>query len=284
MASLFNRLSMTLIKLAMARFLYRLVHLFVSQDKRIIHRGGIKYEVDLSEGIDLYLFLFGNFQKYIVHSKYLSLAPDAVVLDVGANIGAMTLQFAKQVPHGKVYSFEPIDYAFIKLQRNVTLNPELVQRISMERKFVSNVSSAETDITAYASWKVNGKRYENRHPIHGGIPQKASEVLSITLDEFCSARNLERIDLIKIDTDGHEFDVLKGAQEIMVKYHPQIIFELGLYTMEERGITFDDFCELLLPIGYSLMNVNTGKIITRRNFLNEIPWKSTIDILAVPSA
>ena len=72
--------------------------------------------MDLSEGIELSLYLFGNFQKHIINNKILHFKADDVIIDVGANVGIMSLQFAARVPHGRVYSFEPTYYAFENLK------------------------------------------------------------------------------------------------------------------------------------------------------------------------
>ena len=65
MNAMLGRLPWTRLRIAMAKVLYRLVHLVYRQDKRVIERSGISYEVDLSEGIDLAVFLFGNFQRHV---------------------------------------------------------------------------------------------------------------------------------------------------------------------------------------------------------------------------
>ena len=63
MSALAN-LPLTQIKIQIAKILYFWVTLFAGKKRRIIKRNGIKYEVDIQEGLDLSLFLFGNFQKF----------------------------------------------------------------------------------------------------------------------------------------------------------------------------------------------------------------------------
>ena len=92
---LLNRLPLTRVKIGIARILYKGLPPRYRKQKQRITRGGIRYEADLSEGIDLSLFLFGGFQKHVTHSRFVEIPEDAVILDVGANIGVMTLQFAK---------------------------------------------------------------------------------------------------------------------------------------------------------------------------------------------
>jgi len=117
-----NKLPITQIKIFFARILYRIVKLFYRRDIQLIKRDGIFYEVDLSEGIELSLFLFGNFQKHVSNNKVLQLAKDAVVFDIGANVGLMSLQFAQLVPEGRVYSWEAAHFAVMhKLDNLIVL-------------------------------------------------------------------------------------------------------------------------------------------------------------------
>jgi hypothetical protein len=86
---LIRKIPLTRIKMSIARILYRILKLLLSRNTYIIRRKGIYYGVDISEGIDLSLFLFGGFQDHITRNKYICLLKDAVVFDVGENIGVM---------------------------------------------------------------------------------------------------------------------------------------------------------------------------------------------------
>ena len=281
MKRLINRLPITKIKTFIGRVLYRLVHLIYREDRRVIVRKGIKYAVDLSEGIDLSMFLFGNFQKHVSQNERLSLPQDAIIFDVGANFRMMTLQFAKQASLGKVYSFEPTFYAFSKLKKNLELNPELAKRIVAIQNFVSSSTSGEPDIKAYASWKGGGVVKGAKHQVHGGIAKSTDGIGAVSLDNFCEQKVIKRLDFIKIDTDGYEFEVLKGAQKVISKFSPIIIFEVGIYVMEERNIDFSDYLRFFGPLNYSLFNSNNLKEINANNYYKHIPLKGTIDILAI---
>jgi FkbM family methyltransferase len=258
----------------MLRLIYR-------EDRRTIVRSGIKYEIDLSEGIDLSLFLFGTFQKHISQNRFLSLPQDAVVFDVGANSGTMTLQFAKSVPLGKVYAFEPTFYAFSKLMKNLELNPELAERIVPVQSFVSSKTSKETNIRAYASWKVGGAAKDVKHSVHGGTVKSAEGVGSVSLDDFCEENKIRKLDFIKIDTDGHEYDVLQGGRKVIAEFRPTVIFEIGLYVMKENNIDFSSYLNYFGPLGYSLFNSCNHKKIDTENYRRHIPSRGTIDILAL---
>jgi FkbM family methyltransferase len=281
MGLLISRLPTTQIKLFLGRILYRMVHLLFREDRQIIVRNGIKYEVDLSEGMGLSLFVFGSFQKHVYQNAYLSLPQDAVVFDVGANAGIMTLQFAKLASLGKVYSFEPTFYAYSKFKRNLELNPGLAERVVPVQSFVSSTTSREHDIKAYASWKVGGAIEDGRHLVHGGTQKSADGIAAVSLDDFCEQNGIKRLDFIKIDTDGHEYEVLKGGLKVIAEFKPTVIFEVGLYVMEEHGIDFSFYAQYFGSLGYKLFNSSNLKEINADNYREHIPSKGTIDILAI---
>lgn len=277
----FNRIPMTLVKLFIARSMYRALKCFVRSDIHTIRRGGISFEVDLTEGIDLSIFLFGNFQKHITQNKYLSLKCDSVVLDIGANFGNMALRLAKAVPSGRIYAFEPTDYAFNRLLRNLSVNPDLSERITPVQSFVSDRSEAAHRIQAYASWKVDGTSPE-AHPLHGGLISTSASISTVSIDDFCEKNDIKDVDLIKIDTDGHELKILRGARKTLEKFLPHIIFEIGFYLMEENSNTFELYFDYFSSAGYILANIKNGKPITLENYFRQIPLRATTNIIAIP--
>lgn len=278
---LLHRLPLTRIRLRAARIIYRTLKLVLRDDHRRIRRGEINYEIDLSEGIDLSLFMFGSFQDHVTKMKYYSLPLDAVVFDVGANIGGMALGFAQRTPQGHVYAFEPTAYAYQKLLRNLSLNPELSARTTPVQAFLSDHIEGSRPVQAYSSWKVDGSATD-AHPVHGGVIHDAESVEVLTIDEFCRTKGIDRVDLIKIDTDGHEFSVLQGARETLTRHLPCIIFEAGLYLIEENGGTFDQYIDYLTAFGYQLINSSNLHQVSRETYRAEIPLRATTDIVALP--
>lgn len=270
-------------KISIAKFLYSFLSPFLRDKKRIIRRNKIQYEVDLTEGIDFSLFLFGSFQKHVIKNKLIKIPANAIIFDIGANVGLMTLPFAQTASTGIVYAFEPTHYALKKLKRNLELNPDLSNRISIINTFISDKTTANANIKAYSSWKVGGEDWGEKHPVHLGTAKDTSGVGSITLNDFCIKNKIERLDFIKIDTDGHEFEVFKGGKDAINKLHPQIIFEIGLYVMEEKNIDFSFYSNYFESINYKIFDSSTGKEITIKNYKKIIPAKGTIDALALPS-
>jgi len=270
------------LKMRIATLLYSVISIFYGKKPRIVNQNGILFEVDLSEAIDLSLFLFGSFQKHVIKNELVSLPKNATIIDIGANFGVMSLQFAKIASEGKVYSFEPTHYALAKLRRNLELNPELAKRIEVINSFLSSKSSAIADIKAYSSWKVNNEKSDDMHPEHKGAAKSTEGVGSLSLDDFCRSRKLEKLDFIKIDTDGHEYKILEGAKETISRYRPQLIFEIGLYVMVEKNIDFSFYSNYFKELNYRMYASKSSDVITFENHKKYIPKKGTIDVIAKP--
>ena len=276
-----NYLRSTKFKIRSASLLYRLLRMVGIRSNRLIDRGGIRYRVDLAEGIDLSLFLFGNFQKHVIHSGIFKLRNDAVAIDVGANFGVISLMLAKQLPLAKIYAFEPTDYAYEKLKINISINSGIRDRIEALQFFISDHEEGPKKLKVYSSWRVD-KKEPGRHPVHCGSPKMASGA-TITIDRFVRDRGLGRLDFIKIDTDGYELTVLRGAQKSIRRFRPVIVFEISTYLLDENDEKFSDFLNILEPIGYKIFDSVSGNHIEEGNLRNHVPGAGSTDLVAIPS-
>ena len=274
-----HRLPMTRLRMAAARAIYHPLHLFLRGDQHTIERGGITYEVDISEGVDLSLYIFGSFQQHVLSA--VQVPDDGIVFDVGANIGTVTLPLAQKIARGRVFAFEPAHHVFARLERNLALNPELAARVTPVQTFLSDSVGDGSDLQAIASWRVDGSA-DDAHPLSGGSAQDASGVPATTLDSFCTDHNVSRVDFIKIDTEGYELDVLRGGVGILETHRPPVVFEIGLYGLTERGHSFSEFESLFASLDYMLINTKTGRVVTAANHRHEVPERSTTDLLAEP--
>lgn len=189
---------------------------------------------------------------------------------------------ASKYENAVVYAFEPTDYAFAKLKRNIELNGNLQRRVTPIQTFVSSSVTESSALTAFSSWKIDNLG-GTRHPVHLGLSKKATRK-QITIDRFVQDNDIRRLDLVKIDTDGHELDVLKGAIDSISRFKPAIVFEMTVYLLNEKGEKFSDFEDLLLSLGYSLWDTQSGHEVRKNNHEQLIPKGGGIDIVAVPPA
>jgi hypothetical protein len=122
-------------------------------DKGIFSRRGITYDLDLAQGIDFAIYLGGMFERTTAVALAGLTEPSSLVLDIGANIGAHTLLLASLVgPNGRVMAFEPTDFAFRKLRRNLDLNPQLASRVETLRCFLTANDGTSIPSAIYSSW------------------------------------------------------------------------------------------------------------------------------------
>jgi hypothetical protein len=79
-----------------------------------------------------------------------------------------------------------------------------------------------------------------------------------TLDHFVECKAITRLDLIKMDVDGHELPVLQGATETLRRFRPVLVMEMSPYIHAEFHHDFGDFVEILKDGGYELHDADTG--------------------------
>lgn len=248
-----------------------------------VSRQGIRWRLDLAEGIDLALYLFGKFEPTTVAAYQRLIRPGDVVLDIGANIGAHTLWLARAVgDSGKVYAFEPTAYAYGKLAQNLSLNPALAARVVAEQIMLVETAHAPVSPEIYASWPLDGGA--NLHDAHLGRPESTAGARSATLDAYTAA--WARVSLIKLDVDGYECQVLGGGRELLAKHKPAIIMELAPYVLEERGASLEALLGLLATAGYALFDLDGVTPITgnaaRLHVM--IPRGASLNVIARPRA
>ncbi len=279
---LLRNLPLTRIKIFGAKILLFFTSIFVdTKKKHLIKRNNVNFEVDLTEGIDLSLYLFNDFQSHVYQNKFIQLKEDDIIFDVGANVGIMSLFFANKAKKGKVYSFEPTHYALGKLRKNLSLNPEIAQNIVVTNCFVSAKSDDNPNIVAFSSWNLT-KRTDDDHEFHLGTPMSAEGVPSITMDDFVAKHAITKLDFIKVDTDGHEYEVFSGAKHTISSLRPKIIFEIGLYVMDEKNIDFDFYWNYFHYMNYKLYDSTNSEEITIDNYTQHLPKYGSIDVLAIP--
>jgi FkbM family methyltransferase len=164
-------------------------------------------ELDLSDFIQRQIYL-GTFEPKETLAVTDYLRPGMTFVDVGANVGYYTALAARKVAGagGRVVAFEPSPYAFGRLKRLVEANG--LNYVTVMNMGLSD-SSGKTKIYL-------GAGSDNHSPTmvaHEGA--NAIEVSIVTLDAEAERLGLDRLDLIKIDVEGHEPKVLAGAKRLL---------------------------------------------------------------------
>jgi FkbM family methyltransferase len=246
----------------------------------ISRRSALRWELDLCEGIDLHIFLFGSFEPAIFALAAKVVPKDGTIVDIGANIGAHTLRFAQLVgENGLVYAFEPTDYAFAKLKRNISLNPDIAPRIqAMQILLASSVDQAKPSGIC-SSWPLNSAK--NVHQVHMGEAKSLQNAQVVTLDQVAQQIGWRKIDLIKLDVDGNELFVLQGGQKLLKEKHPPVVMEFAPYIYTEFGYSFSDLVGYLRSHSYQCQLLPSRKRVEFDQLPEMIGDGASINVLLV---
>jgi FkbM family methyltransferase len=185
---------------------------------------GTTFELDLGELIDVGVFL-QQYERDVVDIVERLTRPGWTVLDIGANIGAHALRFSKLVGRtGRVYAFEPMEYAFGKLTRNISLNRE--GNIDAIRLALSDRNADHQHVAYRSSWATSGQRRTER-----------ATVDFRRLDDWCLEHGVADVHVIKLDVDGHELQVVEGGLATIERCRPVMLVEAGAwhFTSSERN-------------------------------------------------
>ena len=207
----------------------------------IADRRGIRWALDLREGIDLSIYLFGVFEGRSVAAWRRLVRNGDTVLDVGANCGAHTLPLAHAVgPNGRVIAFEATTEALIRMRRTLDLNPELASRVTVCHSLLDDGTGRGAERAIFASWPVDGRTERaDAHPLHCGVPLTASGAREETLDAALERLAVGTVAFMKLDVDGNELRVLRGATQLLKVSKPTILTELAPYGHVEQGEAVD---------------------------------------------
>jgi FkbM family methyltransferase len=172
------------------------------------------------------------------------------VIDVGANLGDWTLGAALAVgPAGRVLAFEPVPHVAEALARSAAIN---------RFRWVTVFPSACSDRVGQVTYSVERENTAGSRlgtmPGDSGRTFEEIAVPSTTVDSVTTAERLSRVDLIKVDVEGFEEPVLRGAVETLGRFRPVLFLETG-HESPERRIALADLCR---GFGYRIAGVSLG--------------------------
>lgn len=251
-----------------------------------VNRRGIRWQLDLSEGIDFSIYLLGSFEPSTVSAYERLIRHGNTVIDIGANIGAHTLPLARCAgERGRVIAFEPTQFAYEKLRRNISLNPALAKRIRAEQIMLTATPAEPLAGTLYSSWRVTGNS-ETRHRKHLGEAMPTDGARAMPLDDYLAASGIARVDFIKMDVDGHECAVLHGAARTLATSRPVLLMEIMPYGLSETGASLEQLLTQLRSSGYRLQRLEDHAPLPAdaENLAALIPAGGSINVIANPAA
>ncbi|MEJ1098015.1 MULTISPECIES: FkbM family methyltransferase [unclassified Pseudoxanthomonas] len=217
--------------------------------------GDLDLDLDVSEHMQRRIFWMGYYSREIVALLDRIVHRGMVFIDVGANIGEITLVAAKRVGGaGQVISFEPMDAVADKLVANIGRN-----RLDQVTVVRTGLADAVGSAPIYASCG-QGADHDEHHglgSLYGGSAgEVAVQTIQITtLDSFLALNPISRLDIVKIDIEGAELPCLKGAVQTLRRFKPLLIIEVQAQSSTTAGYQQADILDYLAPLGYRFQSI-----------------------------
>ena len=257
---------------ALRTFYFKIYLFLVRGQTRVANVDGITFVLDLSEIIDAAIFL-GSYESDVKRAIDRYFREGQTALDIGANVGAHALLLAQRAgPRGRVYAFEPTDYAYRKLITNMSHNN--FTNLQAFQLALSNKEMDAQEIKYRSSWRSDGQQID-----------ATTRVDFRRLDIWCHAHSIDRVDFIKIDVDGEEFPILAGALSVLQVSRPTVVVEIGVWHF--RGPTPNPL-SVLHQLGYRFMDAKTLRDFSTPNDIyaklaqHRAPDSISINIIAEP--
>lgn len=188
----------------------------------------LRLSLHLKAWVDWNIYCLGMYEANLARFFLRTLRPDSIVMDVGAYIGQYTLLAAKYAPRGRIVAIEAHTHSFNRLQNHVSRNnlPNVeLLNLAAGAKVGKMAFALSSD--ASTSGLVSPKESSWRQTVTVDVAP---------LDEIATQLRLGRVCLVKVDVEGGEGEVLRGAQDLLQHHRPVWIIEID----REREAMFED--------------------------------------------
>jgi FkbM family methyltransferase len=219
---------------------------------RSIKRNGIALRLDISDYIGHYIY-FGFADP--AQNRLFSLCQEHFnVLDIGTNIGWTAMNFAGIAKQGRVLGFEPDAYNFQRCSENLSLN-------NFANLKIYQLGVGDNNQETFMELRTPTNRGGNRVAASSAIT--ANEIKIVKLDDFAPVNDFISIDLVKIDVEGYELHVLRGAQKLLQNHKPILFIEVDDNNLRDQGNSASQLIEFILEIGYGeIVHAENNQLIT----------------------
>lgn len=198
---------------------------------------------------------------------------DSVCLDIGANIGVMSLAMSALVPQGKVFAFEALPQNFAHLQHNLSINGIANVEPLNVAIYDKNGTLSFDYVAEFA-----GGSFASETGVHDHRSQH-TEVTCVTLDDWVTQNSLGKLDFVKMDIEGAEVRALAGAQKMLRTFKPNLIIECNSHALKLlQGIDASHLWDAVSAIyPYIYFEQNAGRstqIKNRADFDAKLQWQT----------
>lgn len=218
--------------------------------------GGTRLRVDLAEHMASQIFWRGSYSGDELAVLAGRLRDDATFVDIGANMGEFTLFAARRC--ARVYAFEPSATLFERLRSNVEANA--LPHVTAVRTALSDRVGELTLSEPRKAWS-DGSRQAglgSLFPYPDAVDVRRQSVPVTTLDDFVASERPARLDVMKIDVEGSELAVLRGAEAAVARFRPDLLVELSADSAVRAGHDVNDVLAWLSARRYRALSILPG--------------------------
>ncbi len=206
------------------------------------------------------------------YQKCMDQATCRVAVDAGANDGGYT--HTLRLNHFSVHAFEPVPWMFEKLMEKHRNDPQVFANnlgLSDQPEYIEGV-------TVTGVWTIAKPGAPNLS-VNADQGGRLFDMNTMTLDYYLGDT---RIGLLKLDVDGYEPKVLKGAEKTILRDRPPILCELGHWIIK-MGHDPREFIENIFRLGYVISPMDGNRIYrTWAEVQPEYPYDTTFDVMLLP--
>ncbi|MBZ5562603.1 MAG: FkbM family methyltransferase [Acidobacteriia bacterium] len=206
--------------------------------------------LDPDDLVSRWIFVTGEWEPKTWHALEQHIPAGGTFVDVGAHIGWYSLKAAKLVgPKGRVIAVEPNHETLLKLRENIRASGASAVIV------VAPVAcyDSETTLEFYATPRANtgGSSLSLADASRDGPVVATYQVLARRLDDIVREAGVTRVDAVKIDVQGSEFRVLKGAVETLERYRPVVCVEVLEPWLKPMGSSVAEVMAFMRAHGYA---------------------------------
>lgn len=220
-------------------------YIYQSPSWREYERNGRRFKLDISNFVDNFIYFeyrdegFENLKKRIKE--------DFCIADIGANIGLTAVDFARSTPKGRVICFEPSTTNYKRLVNHIDLNE--LKNVTAVNK---GIGDAPGEYKLYTVCETNLGMNRILSNVEVGDEFNFEKIVIGRLEDELKAERVEKVDLIKIDVEGFEFEVLKGAKSVLDKDRPILFVELDDDNLKENNSSAAEVVSFLKAMNYKI--------------------------------
>lgn len=211
-------------------------------------RNGLQYFVDTKSFLEWRLFMYGVYEGELQEKMKDCLREGDVAIDCGANVGIHTCVLARGVAsNGRVIAVEPMIELADRMKANCDLNG--ITNVTVLRVAVSSEIGKGILFCPSPEASNRGQASLYRDALHSSV---ARRIPVTTVDQIVASKGLRAVRLIKIDVEGNELEVLRGAEKTLRTAQPHLFFEYDPENYRAARVNWSELVELIYRLSYRL--------------------------------